>query len=115
MSRACSVTIGAITVCYFIIAAAGEDNSGRDNVHPYRNWGGDHIASGFPDYVTGDECLFCHREIGQSWPTNRHQLTLRPVAEDDIAITTLQIVPDGKRVAADAHFLLGQARLVRFL
>lgn len=31
-----------------------------------------------PDYVTGDECLFCHRNtIGVSWSTNRHNLTTR--------------------------------------
>jgi hypothetical protein len=34
------------------------------------------------DYVTGDECLFCHRNtIGVGWSTNRHNLTTRGGAE----------------------------------
>ncbi|MGH9660105.1 MAG: hypothetical protein ACRD96_16270, partial [Bryobacteraceae bacterium] len=35
-----------------------------------------------PEYVTGDECLFCHRnDIGPGWSRNRHNLTLRQHGE----------------------------------
>ena len=36
-------------------------------------WGSDHVGQNFPEYMTGDECLFCHRRIGPSWNNNRHQ------------------------------------------
>ena len=39
-----------------------------------------HIGKALPDYVTGDECLFCHRrDIASGWKVNAHQLTLRPL------------------------------------
>ena len=44
-------------------------------------WGSDHVGQVFPDYVTGDECLFCHRDVGKNWADNRHTLTVRPVAD----------------------------------
>ena len=25
-------------------------------------WGSDHVGKPVPEYVTGDECLFCHRD-----------------------------------------------------
>ena len=34
-------------------------------------WGGDHVGKPLPAYVTGDECLFCHRKIGPAWGKNR--------------------------------------------
>lgn len=47
-------------------------------------WGGDHVGKPVPEYVTGDECLFCHRnDVGPSWSSNRHQLTIR-VADPDL-------------------------------
>ena len=31
-----------------------------------------------PKYVTGDECLFCHRDsIGDTWQGNAHTITMR--------------------------------------
>ncbi len=43
------------------------------------SWGGDHVGRPLPEYVTGDECLFCHRaDVGPRWYENRHNLTVRP-------------------------------------
>jgi len=37
----------------------------------------------FPEFLTGDECLFCHRTtIGPEWPSNRHQRTVRQDGRD---------------------------------
>lgn len=34
-----------------------------------------------PEFVTGDQCLFCHRnDIGPAWHKNRHNLTIQPKA-----------------------------------
>jgi predicted CXXCH cytochrome family protein len=39
----------------------------------------DHVDKPLPDYVTGDECLFCHdRNVGITWQTNPHAWTIRP-------------------------------------
>ncbi len=41
-------------------------------------WGGDHAGKPLPEYVHGDEFLFCHRnDIGQSWQRNTHGVSLR--------------------------------------
>jgi predicted CXXCH cytochrome family protein len=42
------------------------------------SWGDDHVGRDLPEFVTGDECLFCHREVvGPEWSQNRHQHTMR--------------------------------------
>src|SRR5213078_1528900 len=34
-------------------------------------WGSNHIGKPIPEYVHGDECLFCHRNnIGSTWQKN---------------------------------------------
>lgn len=41
-------------------------------------WGSDHVGQPLPEYVTGDECLFCHRnDVGPTWRDNAHQRTMR--------------------------------------
>jgi hypothetical protein len=41
-------------------------------------WGGSHAGKEIPEYVHGDECLFCHRnDIGPSWQKNAHGITVR--------------------------------------
>ncbi len=76
------------------------------------DWG-DHVGQPWPPYVTGDECLFCHRELGSTWHENPHQLTLRPADPGDPAIKTLQA--SNSAMAAEVHYLLGSQRHVRFL
>src|SRR5262245_32164886 len=40
-------------------------------------WGSDHVGKPVPEFTTGDECLFCHREkIGTKWAENPHNLTI---------------------------------------
>jgi hypothetical protein len=41
-------------------------------------WGTDHVGKPIPEFVHGDECLFCHRnDIGPGWQKNAHGLDLR--------------------------------------
>ena len=41
-------------------------------------WGSNHVGKPVPEYVQGDECLFCHRnDIGPTWQKNSHLLTVR--------------------------------------
>lgn len=76
-------------------------------------WGDDHVGQPFPLYMTGDECLFCHREIGTSWASNRHQLTIRYPEPNDPALKALRDADAD--VADDVQLLLGARRITRFL
>lgn len=58
-----------------------------------------------PEFVHGDECLFCHRkDIGTEWQKNRHGITLRQ-KEDAPSIA----------VPSDATHVLGSRKVIRFL
>jgi predicted CxxxxCH...CXXCH cytochrome family protein len=100
------------------IRAPAVPTMAQENAPPARldpaAWGADHVGKPFPPYVTGDECLFCHRDIGNAWGQNRHQLTVRPAAPDDAALAALRDVP-GDAIAQQTQFLLGAERVTRFL
>ena len=41
-------------------------------------WGSNHVGKPVPEFIHGDECLFCHRnDIGPGWQKNSHGITLR--------------------------------------
>jgi predicted CXXCH cytochrome family protein len=71
-------------------------------------WGGDHVGKAIPEFITGDECLFCHRQdIGPAWGKNRHNLTVREASGDE-----LKKLGD---LAKEATLVMGGARHARFL
>jgi hypothetical protein len=79
-------------------------------------WGGDHVGKPVPEYITGDECLFCHRnDVGPSWPKNRHHLTIREAEPDTPAVAALKQAPGPKDKAAEVKLVLGGSHRVRFL
>jgi len=48
-------------------------------------WGASHAGKPVPEFVHGEECLFCHRnDIGPGWQKNAHGTTIR-VRQDDPA------------------------------
>ena len=66
----------------------------------------DHVGKPLPDYVTGDECLFCHdRTVGITWQTNPHAWTIRPVG----------IPPKTSAPPTGASHVLGDAAHARWL
>ena len=80
------------------------------------NWGSDHVGLPTPEYVTGDECLFCHRDdFGNRWSRNAHQLTIRPAEPDGPAITALKAALETGPLAPDVELLMGERRHVRYL
>ena len=75
-----------------------------------------HVNRDLPDYVTGDECLFCHRnDIGRGWKVNAHQLTLRPLIAAPEISKTLNSNADLKPYSRQVQFVLGQKTQVRLL
>ncbi len=78
-------------------------------------WGEDHVGQPPQDFVSGDECLFCHRQtIGSSWQSNRHNRTTR-AATASAELKSLEQNPDLHRAASKVQFLLGAANKVRYL
>lgn len=76
-------------------------------------WGSDRVDGSMPDYMTGDECLFCHRNIGASWSNNPHQRTMRiadPRQEEIQALASCD-----PAIAQEVDFLLGADRSVKYL
>jgi hypothetical protein len=79
-------------------------------------WGGDHVGRPVPEYVTGDECLFCHRsDIGPAWSKNRHQLTIHELEPNSTALVALKKLPDLAAFADEAKLALGGQQSSRFL
>ncbi len=59
----------------------------------------DHVGQPIPKYVTGDECLFCHRvKVADTWQQNPHALTVHPRPEDEIS---------DENLPTDAAYILG--------
>ncbi len=110
---AATLIVAGIAVSRVRVSADEDTGLGNHPLLDPTQWGSDHVGQRIPDYVTGDECLFCHRDVGPSWPDNRHQLTIRPAAADDPALMKLlQHEPGLKNTI---HFIMGDERTVRFL
>ena len=62
-----------------------------------------------PEYIHGDECLFCHRnDIGPTWQSNTHGISLRERQDAPDLVKSLN-------PPADVEFFLGSRHHVRFL
>lgn len=79
-------------------------------------WGSDHVGGHVPDYLTGDECLFCHRiDVGPGFASDPHNLTIRPIDEVPEAGRALRQDPATRDLADTVVYLLGGSRRGRFL
>ena len=79
-------------------------------------WGADHVGKPVPEFLGGDECLFCHRnDIGPKWSSNRHGRTVRDLDDNSPGLAALKNTPAFKPFAEDVKFVLGNERRQRFL
>lgn len=79
------------------------------------SWGSDHVGKLLPEFISGDECLFCHRQdIGPLWSKNRHNQTVHDAAAD-ASLETLKNKPGFDKAIDDIAFVLGGRRQARFL
>jgi hypothetical protein len=82
---------------------------------PGGDWG-DHVDAPLPEYSTGEECLFCHRDDwGNRWARNFHQRTVRPAEADSPAMKALAADPETQILVVGVTNLLGTRREIRFL
>jgi len=110
--RALGALVLLLGICLALVALGAATQAPIDPAA----WGADHVGQPVPDYVHGDECLFCHRyNIGATWQQNAHGLTLRQ-REDAPALTTiLEQQPALTPVGHDVEFFLGSRHRMRFL
>jgi predicted CXXCH cytochrome family protein len=81
-------------------------------------WGSNHAGKPIPEYVDGDECLFCHRNtIGTSWQKNAHGITVRHRNDAPALAKLLDEVeqPKLKETGREIEHFLGSRHRVRFL
>ena len=79
-------------------------------------WGGNHVGKPIPEYVHGDECLFCHRnDIGTTWQKNAHGVTVRQGEDAPELQVMVRKQPALSRVANQIEYFLGSRHRVRFL
>lgn len=79
------------------------------------DWGDDHVDRPTPEFVTGDECLFCHRDIGKTWATNRHQLSIRLAEPVSDAMKPLAKSATSGKFAGEVQYEMGHVNRVRYL
>ena len=78
-------------------------------------WGSNHVGKAIPEFVHGDECLFCHRNtIGASWQKNAHGVAVRQL-EDAGILRDLLKQPELASAAKDIEYFLGSRHRIRFL
>src|SRR5262245_17822337 len=78
-------------------------------------WGIDHVGKPVPAFVSGDECLFCHRDVGPTWGANRHGQTIRTADPFTAGLAALLKSPQTKNAGGEVELLLGAGNRLRFL
>ena len=79
-------------------------------------WGSNHVGEPIPEYVHGDECLFCHRfNVGPGWQKNTHGITVRQAEDAPELATLLKSQPALATLAPQIDYFLGSRHHVRFL
>ncbi len=80
------------------------------------SWGSDHVGKPVPEYMTGDECLFCHRKkVGPTWSANAHQASTRLVEKKDAGWKALAANQGTREMAQLVEFILGGVTHSRYL
>lgn len=79
-------------------------------------WGSNHVGKPVPEFIHGDECLFCHRnDIGPGWQKNSHGITLRHQEDAPDLGQFLKEQPALLALAQKVEYFLGSRHRVRFL
>ncbi|HEY8461333.1 MAG TPA: hypothetical protein VIM99_13180, partial [Blastocatellia bacterium] len=95
---------------------SGVKGQGQNKSIGPKAWGGNHAGKPIPDYVPGDECLFCHRNaIGSTWQKNAHGVTVRQREDAPELAGMLGSQPALAEVAKQVEYFLGSRHRVRFL
>ena len=104
------------SLCAFESSVSSQQPRVEQTVLDPAAWGGNHVGKPIPEYVHGDECLFCHRNsIGVTWQKNAHGVAVRQ-REDAPELQSLATkLPELSTVVNDIGYFLGSRHRVRFL
>lgn len=73
-------------------------------------WGSNHVGKPTPEFVSGDECLFCHRnDIGPGWQKNAHGIAVRQLEDAPELVKRFQPLPP------QVGYFLGSRNHIRYL
>ena len=77
-------------------------------------WGTSHAGTLPPDFVRGDECLFCHRStVGVTWKDTSHGAAVRHREDAPALAATVRTEPALAPVAAEVEYFLGSRNRAR--
>jgi hypothetical protein len=120
-----AVTILPLAVSVLSVQKSNSGFSAQQQVAPAKpaqslndpaSWGSNHIGKSIPEYIHGDECLFCHRNnIGITWQKNAHGVTVRQGEDAPELRATVKKQPALASVATQIEYFLGSRHHVRFL
>ena len=111
-----NVSLTIIAIVSAILPVGSLPAEDRTSLLDPSAWGSDHVGEPVPEFVSGDQCLFCHRkEIGPAWTENRHGLTIRVATKDSAAIRSLRANGGLQDYAETIEYLLGTGSHQRFL
>lgn len=104
------------TVLATVLFLVTQDKTSAGSIQDPASWGGDHIGKPVPDFVHGDECLFCHRNnIGATWQQNAHALTIRQREDAPELVPLIKNHPEVAKRDSEIEYVLGSRHRVRFL
>jgi hypothetical protein len=79
-------------------------------------WGGNHVGKPVPEFVTGGECLFCHRNtVGVTWQKDRHGITVRQKEDAPHLQELVKSQPKFAATAKEIEYFLGSYNHIRFM
>jgi hypothetical protein len=107
----------ALGVASWYASSGTTIHAGQEDASPdYRTWGEDHVGQELPEYTTGTECLFCHRDyVAPRWRMNAHNRTMRLAEPDDPAMKSIHQDADRQTIARETEILLGAHQIVRYM
>ena len=111
------LSVSAIALIFYfdVYAESLQQSGGPAKPSDPKDWGSSHAGKPVPDFIHGDECLFCHRnDIGPGWQKNAHGLTVRQ-REDAPELEEILKQPALSGVASQVEYFMGSRHRVRLL
>jgi predicted CXXCH cytochrome family protein len=94
---------------------SGAPGSAQKKLDP-AGWGANHAGKPVPEFVHGDECLFCHRnDIGPGWQKNTHGITIRQGEDAPEWRDVFKGQTTLSTIAPQVEYFLGSRHRLRFL
>ena len=105
-----------LTMATMTISQQTTPSKNSQSANDPAGWGGNHVGKPIPEFVHGDECLFCHRnDVGITWQKNAHGVTVRQ-QEDAPELRALIDKQEGLAIVKNQiEYFLGSRHRIRFL